>query len=309
MFVEEHDGLALLDVGARDDVVVSATNGDLIVHAVTAGRAASLSAGAGHITDDGDDATRLAAGELTLLARAIGAPGGAGTGLDSAARLDIEATTLQATATHGGLFIDEADGLADIRLAAGGDIELLTRTGDLHLRSVSAGDTLLLAAGGNLYALPDAGALTARAAELRAGTSDPSAGQIGTSAKPIELELGAGDTLRLYVPHTIDPNDPNRAPFTLPSAGVSTVLHRFHSPSVPAAQAGYGRFQGFDELNFTSPAETMLRSLQSQTGTVQSVLDIDWASFDPNVSLFGTLEPAVCLPSDQRDEEESTPEC
>ena len=42
---------------------------------------------------------------------------------------------------------------------------------------------------------------------------------------------------------------------------------------------------------------------------MQAGLDIDWGSFDPEVSLFGTLEPSVCLPGDQRDEETSTPDC
>jgi len=33
----------------------------------------------------------------------------------------------------------------------------------------------------------------------------------------------------------------------------------------------------------------------------------DWASCDPNVSLFGKLDPSVCLPGDQRDEEPGAP--
>ena len=32
------------------------------------------------------------------------------------------------------------------------------------------------------------------------------------------------------------------------------------------------------------------------------MLIIDWGSYNPNVSLFGTLNPAVCLPADQRDD-------
>jgi len=56
-------------------------------------------------------------------------------------------------------------------------------------------------------------------------------------------------------------------------------------------------------------AEALVRSIQNQTATVQSVLGLDWASFDPNVSLFGTLDPSVCLPGDQRDEEQASPGC
>lgn len=38
------------------------------------------------------------------------------------------------------------------------------------------------------------------------------------------------------------------------------------------------------------------------TQGTQSVLYIDWGSYNPNVNLFGTLNPAVCLPADQREE-------
>ena len=90
---------------------------------------------------------------------------------------------------------------------------------------------------------------------------------------------------------------------------MTATINLFKSPSTLAAQAGFGQFQGFGETQFTSPTETLLRTLQSQTGTVVTVVGLDWASFDPDVSLFGTLDPAVCLPGDQRDEETSTPGC
>ena len=39
------------------------------------------------------------------------------------------------------------------------------------------------------------------------------------------------------------------------------------------------------------------------------VLYIDWASFNPNVSLFGTVNPPVCLPRDQREEDNGKSGC
>jgi hypothetical protein len=116
--------------------------------------------------------------------------------------------------------------------------------------------------------------------------------------------------LRLFVPQTVDPKDPTRAPATLPSAGVTTTLSLFGAPNPDATRAGFGQFQSVvSDSPFTSAAEGLVRTVQSQTNTVQSVLGLDWASFDANVSLFGTLEPAVCMPSDQRDEEEGGAGC
>jgi hypothetical protein len=192
---------------------------------------------------------------------------------------------------------------------AAGDIELLTVTGDLNLRSVSASDSLLLSAGHNIFALPTLGTITARAAELRAGGADSSAGHIGTLTDALNLQLSAGNTLRMFVPQTVSPQDASRAPATLPSPGVLSTLSLFNSPSAASVQAGFGQFLGLSDSQFTSPAEALVRAIQNQTSTVQTVVGLDWASFDPNVSLFGTLDPAVCLPGDQRDEEQGASGC
>ena len=311
VYISEQDGLTLDNVsasGAAGHVDVTTSAGNIGVGTVTASGDVSLAANAGAITDDGDDTTRITAGTLNLLARSIGAPSTlTGTTLDSSMRLDTTVSALDATATNGGIFIDEADGLLSTRVqAAGGadgDIELLTATGDLNLLSVSASDTLLLSAGHNIFALPGASRISARAAELRAGGADPAAGRIGTPGRLLELELSAGNTLRLFVPQTVNPDDPNQAPATLPSAGVLSTLSLFAAPDTRVTGAGFGQFQGISDSQFTSPAETLVRTIQNQTATVQSVQGLDWASYDPNVSLFGTLEPAVCMPADQRDEE------
>jgi hypothetical protein len=168
---------------------------------------------------------------------------------------------------------------------------------------VSATGTVLLSAGGNIFAGGGFTGLTAQQAELRAGTADSNAGQIGTLSAPLRLSLAPGNTLHLFVPATVNPGDPNRAPATLPSNGVSTTLSLFTSPSLVASEDGFGQFNGFGDTRFTSQPENLLKTIQSQTGTVQRIQDVDWKSFDRNVSLFGTQDPAVCLPGDQRDEE------
>ena len=314
VYISEQNGLTLASVSAARDIGVSSASGDIVVNTVAAANAITLTATAGAIADDGDDSTRLSANALTLRARSIGAASTlSGQTLNSSARLDTDVETLNATATAGGIFIEEANGLQNVSVQASGgeagDIELLTLAGDLNLQQVNASDTLLLAAGRNIFALPGASPVTARVAEVRAGTTDAAGGQIGRTADPIDFQLGAGNSLRLFVPQTINPDDPNRAPATKPFAGVTTTLSQFGSGNTLAALAGFNQFLGFGEIQFTSPAEALVRSLQSQTGTVQAGLDIDWGSFDPDVSLFGTLEPSVCLPGDQRDEEDSTPNC
>jgi hypothetical protein len=90
---------------------------------------------------------------------------------------------------------------------------------------------------------------------------------------------------------------------------VLTTLSVFGSPNLLSVQAGFGQFTGNGDTQFTSPAESLVRTIQNQTTLVQSVVGLDWASFDPNVSLFGTLDPSVCLPSDQRDEEKGDTGC
>jgi len=317
VYIAEQDGLTLASVtaaGANGHVNVTSTSGDITVGTVSAAGNASLTANGGAIRDDGDDTSRLAANTLTLRARSIGAPATlTGATLDSSGRLDTSVSTLDAAASDGGVFIDELDGLLSVSVQAGGgaagDIELLTATGDLNLLNVTASDTLLLAAGHNIFALPGAAPITARVAELRAGGVDPGAGRIGTSTELLQLNLSAGNSLRLFVPQTVDPNDPTRAPSTLPSPGVLTTLSLFGSPDARATSAGFGQFQSLSDSQFTSQAEALARTIQNQTNTVQTVQGLDWASYDPNVSLFGTLDPAVCLPGDQRDEESGAGGC
>ena len=305
----QQGSLKLANVQAAGSLDVSAANGDIVVGSVSAANNATLTANSGAINDDGDDTTRVTANTVTLLARSIGAPSTlTGTTVDSSQRLDTDATNLVATSTAGGVYINQLTGLSSASVHASGgkdgNIELLTATGDINILSMNASGTLLLAAGGNIYALPGAGTITAQAAELRAGGADPTAGHIGTLGRPLILQLASGDTLRMFVPRTVNSSDPNSAPSTLPSAGVESTLVLFAAPSSLAVDAGFGQFTGLSESQFTSQAELLVHSIQNQTASIESVLGLDWSSFDPNVSLFGKLDPSVCLPGDQRDEEQ-----
>ncbi len=312
--ISEQNGLTLASVHSVGDVDVTTASGNINIASVTTSANAALTSSSGAITDDGDDSTVLSAQGVTLLARSIGAPSTlTGAGLDAKSRVDITAKTLNATATAGGVYIDALNGLASASVhadgGANGNIELLAPNGDLNLLAVSASNTLLLSAGRNILALPGLGQITARSAELRAGASDANAGHIGTLMQPLSLQLDPGNTLRIFVPQTVDSNDPNRAPATLPSAGVLTTLSLFGAPSALAVEAGYAQFQGLSDTLYTSQAESLVHSIQNQTAVVQTVLGLDWGSFDPSVSLFGTLDPSVCLPSDQRDEEAGAAGC
>ncbi|HEY4215347.1 MAG TPA: filamentous hemagglutinin N-terminal domain-containing protein [Steroidobacteraceae bacterium] len=307
VFVSEADDLALAAITSAGDVGIKNSTGNLTVQSLT-GANVSLTASGGSIVDDGNDTTAISGNALTLSAQVIGAPSTlSGTTLNVTPRLDTNVSSLTATSTSGGIYVDQAKGLqaADLNASGGanGNIELLVATGDLNLHSVSASHTLLLAAGGNIFAAPGLGNIAAQQAELRAGTADGTAGHIGTLAQPLTFSLPTGNNLRLYVPSTIDSKDSIRSPSTLTSPGINTTLTLFTAPDPQAALAGFGQFSGFGETQFTSALESLIKTIQGQTGNVQGVLNIDWGSFDPNVSLFGTLDPAVCLPGDQRDEE------
>ncbi|MEJ0035889.1 MAG: filamentous hemagglutinin N-terminal domain-containing protein [Gammaproteobacteria bacterium] len=121
VYVREQNGIRLADVRAGGKVDIGAASGNITVSSVSASGDVSLGAGAGAIADDGDDSTRLAGGAVTLLARSIGGPSTlAGATLDSKPRLDIDATSLDATSTAGGIFIDSRNGLASTSLHASG---------------------------------------------------------------------------------------------------------------------------------------------------------------------------------------------
>ena len=282
--VTNQNGLTLANVQASGNAGLTASSGNLNVVSVEVGGAATLTAGAGTITD-GTNSSPLEATSLTLLARSIGAPSTVtATGIDFTPRFNIDSATLNATSTAGGIYINalNSSGLSSVTVHASGgsagNIELLAPTGSLYLQSVSASNTLLLAAGLNIYGLPGLGSISARSAELRAGAANPSTGHIGTPADPLSLQLSAGDTLHIFVPQTVNYHDPSRAPATLPSSGVVTTLSLYAAPSDLAVEAGFGQFQGLSDSLYTSPAESLVHSIQNQTTVLQNVVGLDWSS-------------------------------
>ena len=315
LYVTNQNGLVLANVRASGNAGLTASSGNLSVGSVNVGDAATLTASAGTITD-GTNSSPIQARSLTLLARSIGAASTVtAAGVDFSPRLNIDSLTLNATSIAGGIYINalNSSGLSSVTVHASGgssgNIELLAPMGSLYLQSVSASNTLLLSAGLDIYGLSGLGSITARAAELRAGAADPSTGHIGSPTDPLSLRLNPGNTLHIFVPQTVDYHDPSRAPATLPSTGVVTTLSLYAAPSNLAVEAGFGQFQGLSDSLYTSPAESLVHSIQNQTTVLQNVVGLDWGSFDPNISLFGTLDPSVCLPSDQRDEEAGLAGC
>ncbi|MEP7243172.1 MAG: filamentous hemagglutinin N-terminal domain-containing protein [Gammaproteobacteria bacterium] len=361
VYILEQNGLVLTDVRAGSDVNIATTLGDITVGTVQAAGKATLTADSGAIADDADDSTRVKAQDVILLARSIGAPSTLnGTALDSSQRLDIDATTLDATSTAGGIFIHELDGLDSVSVHASGgstaDLELLTETGDLKLLEVSAADTLLLAAGGNIFALPRLGTISARAAELRAGGADSSAGHIGTTAQPLSLQLSPGATLHMFVPVNVSATDANRAPATVTAAGVVSSLEFMSDPDTLSVQAGFGQFvasalppeppepppstpepppstpepppstpepppstpepppstpepppstpvppPSTPEPPPSTPVPPATAPIQIQTVTLLQVPGLPGAEIEPNVSLYQTQEPAICMPENSLD--------
>ncbi|MFC4313211.1 filamentous hemagglutinin N-terminal domain-containing protein [Steroidobacter flavus] len=299
MFVTEQDGVTLTSVSARNVDVNSAT-GDIDVITVEAANDVALTASSGAIDDDGNDTTLITGAGLTLTARSIGAPSTlTGTTLDSSLRLDADVATLDATASTGGIFIDQRNGLQSVRALASGNIELLTQAGDLHLREVRSGNRLLLAAGRDIVAASGA-TVVANMAELRAGTTDVAGGRIGSHEQPLRLQLAAGDNLSIFVPQALAAHGSDQSPLQT-EQGVLSALGTFASPNTLAAHAGFGQFQGLTTL--TTDAETQLRTLQGQASRVVTTVGFDFESLDQEAQLFQTMSPAMCLPLELRDQQ------
>ena len=156
--------------------------------------------------------------------------------------------------------------------------------------------------------------------ELRYGIENPNAQLSGKSGANQQLGVtaatGSQVTLTVWAPQG--------------SPGAGTVLRQGTSnfqltqndfpsglPSLVAALYGapYGTSSAQIEAQLstslsiaTSSSFQASPTLSTQladasTGLGKSVLYIDWGSYNPNVSLFGTLNPAVCLPADQREDD------
>jgi hypothetical protein len=202
----------------------------------------------------------------------------------------------------------------------GGDITYLATRGDATLGRLDAGGgrALVIAGGSVESALGPASALsnvTAAEIEIRAGGLRSGRGEIGTPAAPIGLATSAAAAPSVFV---IVP--------TTNGIQTSTPRLNYAGASSSILLKGYTGTTGglfFDESTTFNPeavainGETLVplrngriavntdslgAATQALASGVVDRVNIDWAAFDPNVTLFGTLDPPMRLPADQVDE-------
>jgi filamentous hemagglutinin family protein len=221
-------------------------------------------------------------------------------------------------------------------------------TGDITVAQVSnANGRVLLAAGGDVLSTGSGTHITAGNVELRAGL-DASGGRIGTISQPLRMSVpatvagGAGGTgapvpsvLLLQnesAPNSVEPAQTNQVAIVSGTINISSATFDPAPASTPTnafltttfttrTAAGDGvtvenvQFNVNGSLNATGQvglstqgAATVLAATSSQNAQGEGTLYIDWASFDPDVSLFGTVNPPICLPRDQAEEDDGSAE-
>jgi hypothetical protein len=199
----------------------------------------------------------------------------------------------------------------------------------------------LLAAGSDILSSGSGIHITARDIELRAGGIDPAGGHIGDGNNlsldaPLSAPGGGGTSVpSVLLLQNESPADPNVAahtneidtvtgsvPITLGTfapgdettpetfltttfstrTAAGTVVTVRNPDFFTGATAGSG-IAGLIALAAQN-ASNALAANTASNAQGEGTLYIDWASFDPNVSLFGTVNPPICLPSDQSEEAE-----
>lgn len=203
--------------------------------------------------------------------------------------------------------------------SSGGSITYVADAGDVNLAMLDAGNgRVLVIAGDSVYnALPDRSDLenlTGAAVEVRAGGLAGSLGEIGTRDSAVTIAApGDIQSLFLIVP-------------AVNGVQTTTPQIQFTGPTSALLLKGYTGTTGtlFFDTSSAFNADTIIQdgetivplrngrvavnsdslsaAKQALSSGVVSRVNIDWAAFDPNVSLFGTLDPATKLPDDQVDE-------
>ncbi len=184
--------------------------------------------------------------------------------------------------------------------------------------------------------------ITAQNVELRAGGMDLAGGRIGTTDTELRLFVpevipgGAGNT-GANVPSVLFLQRPSAGDSTVPAleAGFRVVSGLFQISTAvlpttvftndniyltPTFTVRSAQPDGItvaltnSVLPLTSNAglaydpnsqNNFLDLTNASNAQGEGTLYIDWASFDPNVSLFGTVNPPICLPRDQQEEDDS----
>lgn len=196
VFVTDVDSLSVTGATAAgtgtNNVTVVATTGDLTIDTVAADDAATLTASAGSIIDDGSNTSRISAATVTLSA-ANGSIGASGAGNE----IDTAAGTLSAAATNGSVFIDELDAVTITSITATGtgvnDATVANTSGNIVLGAATVDNTLTVTSAGAIEDDGTAAQLAAADALLTAATSiGASATPLGTSFGTLSAAAGAG---------------------------------------------------------------------------------------------------------------------
>jgi filamentous hemagglutinin family protein len=335
-------------------ISITSDTGSVLLGTANAGTGTvAITANNGTIVDS--TATSVTAGQATLSARSIGSADNP---------LNVAIGTLTASASAGGVFVDDSVGLTvngisatgAVRLATSGafiqsgaitstgnaisvfarsldmdaaattisggaDITYVANAGDANLAVLDAasGRVLVIAADNVFSSLVSASPLnnfSGSAVEVRAGGLAAGSGQIGRvgNALAIATSVSAGRTVFLIVPamNGIQTSTPNinysGSPTSLLLKGYSGSAGTLLFDAATAFSAETVLLNGESIVPLLNGrvavnTDSLSAAKQALSSGVINRVNIDWAAFDPNVSLFGTLDPALRLPSDQLDEE------
>jgi hypothetical protein len=210
-----------------------------------------------------------------------------------------------------------AGGLSSSGTAAGNlTLEARGPSSDLSLGTIRAGGDLLLIAGDSILGTGSPSTVTANNIEVRFGIQNPD-GQLGSTNAGQQLgwaaASGSAITATVWAPVGVKSPTKNVA---LPTGSVlSATGHGFPANNqfletslytapfgASVAQITQGSLTSVTSANFSQLNNGVATAGDediSGGGNAQLVY-VDWASYNPNVTLFGTLNPAVCLPADQR---------
>jgi hypothetical protein len=313
---------ATFSAGNANDVTLNSAN-DFSTVSIASARNATLS-----------DTNALTLGKSTVSGSFSATAGGAitGSGLITANSLKLQGTSLGArsrmsdisqfistnvgsldlTATSGGVFVNQSGSVQVLNASATGNVELIAQgaNSNLTVASVTAGGHALLIAGDNILAASGAATMAAPFVELRAGIENAN-GAIGSVALPLGVQSAASQSpsVDLVLPQsTINVSEPREIPHIFSPASTNATQVLFTGNHTDLYTAPFGTAAAL--LNVNAAAFNLAErygtfdAAKSEDSTAgREVLYIDWSSFDPNVSLFGTVNPGICLPSDQREED------
>jgi filamentous hemagglutinin family protein len=267
----------------------------------------------------------------SLIVQGVNGSGAAGGAVSQAGMLDVGGTT----SIHAGandITLRQANIFGGAVTFSGGNVALtaagsLTASGtasgtltetamgssaNLNVGTLSAGGEVLLIAGKSVIGTSSQAQVTANLVQVRYGLENP-AGQLGSSTDPNEqigfVAVPASGRVQLIVWSPASGNA-----FQIQDVRQTTSDLSVKDFPFPEGTLSYTAAFGVTPAEISDSFVAISSSAQGKASIgegaaegaanqgTQSVLYIDWSSYNPNVSLFGTLNPAVCLPADQREE-------